>query len=131
MTLVDFLEARLGEDCQAARAIEAGGPWSSFGTSWEPGSSIASKATFHMDNCDTHVEITSDVNDCVLARDYLMRHDPARVLREVGAKRRILEDYVRSVRQVSEGLSVPQRRAVGALASVYDGHPDFREEWRP
>ena len=38
-------------------------------------------------------------------RSHILRYDPARVLREVAAKRAIVADYEASVRGVGEGLS--------------------------
>jgi hypothetical protein len=112
MTLVDFLEARLAEDKAWAREYRDAGVYG-IGVAKDGGS-------FRLP---------------VLC-------DPARVLREVEAKRRIIEaawaDHVRiegewescqSQEQMAAKDDVPD--TLRALASVYDSHPDFREEWRP
>ena len=50
---------------------------------------------------------------------HIARHDPARVLAECDAKRRIVERR--------NHLDGPTLRA---LAAVYADHPDWREEWK-
>lgn len=79
---------------------------------------------------------------------HIALHDPARVLREVEAKRRILAlhqaipawphgtvgaNYYRTTRVCA---SCDERTAVPCptlrlLALPYDQHPDYRTEWRP
>ena len=56
----------------------------------------------------------------------VVRHDPARVLREVEAKRKILADYDNGY---DEGLTPGLDVAVYYLVAVYSDHPDFRQEW--
>jgi hypothetical protein len=66
----------------------------------------------------------------------LAAHDPARVLAECEAKRRIVESWTMAegsaldgderVGGVADGL----RSAVEALAAAYADHPDYQEEWR-
>lgn len=68
--------------------------------------------------------------------EHIARHDPARVLREVAAKRELLADYERFVaerRRMMNGWdSYPETSPVlAAFAAVYADHPDFRDEWRP
>ncbi len=104
--LTAFLRARLDEDERVARAAV---------------------------DFDYGVRDWADDGDPVNA--HIARHDPARVLREVEAKRRLLEqfrlrgDSVRAVvRPVTGGVWDDLLRL---LALPYDGHPDYREEWRP
>lgn len=76
--------------------------------------------------------------------EHIARHDPAQVLAEVDAKRRILDAYVDAVRMErlmdetdddgkwdwlfkSEALE----GAVKLLALPYADRPGYREEWRP
>jgi hypothetical protein len=61
---------------------------------------------------------------------------PARVLREVAAKRVLLDDYERFVaerrRMMGGWDSHPEVSPVlTAFAAVYDAHPDYRPEWAP
>lgn len=130
--LVQFLRARLDEDEQTAAAA-SDGPW----TPWRrkallhglgqlehavtlPGEGVGSRASI----------ATASWMDA----EHIARHDPARVLAEVDAKRRIIVDYERYIAE--------RRRAMGGwyeggspiltfLAAVYAEHPDYRDEWRP
>lgn len=73
---------------------------------------------------------------------HIARHDPARVLREVEAKREFLDFAVRTrdlaEQQPTEGqardLRVKWAAYLTALkfdALRYADHPDYREEWKP
>ena len=99
--LVAFLRARLDEDEAQAKLIR---------------SQLAK----------TEATLTFSVYELVpegqLRRDVGV-YDPARVLREVEAKRRIIE-----------WCETEGRWYMGPvlyLASAYSDHPDYREEWRP
>jgi hypothetical protein len=61
--------------------------------------------------------------------EHIARHDPARVLREVAAKRVIMRYYGSPVGFPGEE-GVPGT-AMRALAAVYSDHPDYRQEWTP
>jgi hypothetical protein len=77
--------------------------------------------------------------------NHVRRWDPARVLAEVEAKRRILDDIVGEATGLD--MSVDMDRRIGArdeatepylgdqllrlLGLPYADHPDYREEWRP
>jgi hypothetical protein len=82
--------------------------------------------------------------------DHIARHDPARVLREVAAKRAILADYVETAKIVGaaeaeqERISVTARDYLDAkrelavllpvichLAAVHSDEPDYDPEWDP
>lgn len=137
MDLVEFLTARLDEDEQVARSAE-GGTWS-----WRQG---------YGDMCDDpecrygqlmsesggSLTLLMDVHGYDVHRDWegaehIARHDPARVLREVEAKRAILswvEWHVMTF-GASATLLASTQRLLLALASVYADHPDYQEEWRP
>ena len=52
--------------------------------------------------------------------------DPARVLREVEAHRRVVDIYAGSASVRAPDLS----EVVCGLAAVYAGHPDYKQEWR-
>jgi hypothetical protein len=75
------------------------------------------------------------------AAAYWRHFDPARVLAEVDAKRRILEQHHRSGQTcprcslgTEDGQVVFERDPCGTLrllALPYAGHPDYRAEWAP
>ncbi|MER7046747.1 DUF6221 family protein [Streptomyces jumonjinensis] len=70
------------------------------------------------------------------AAGHIARHDPARVLREIDAKRRVLTEYAEVIH--NEGASYEWAggwanglgRAAALLALPYTDHPDYREAWR-
>ncbi|MGW1998132.1 DUF6221 family protein, partial [Embleya sp. NPDC001921] len=72
---------------------------------------------------------------------HIARHDPLRVLRDVAARRRIVENYVKVCGYGHGGYTTRDEAYVLAegalattvkiLAAVYENHPDYREEWRP
>jgi hypothetical protein len=127
--LVAFLRARLDEDEQVARATPYPWPWAEdedeVGHVWAEGLNLVVK--------DAYPENAR----------HIARWDPARVLAEVEAKRRILDEVVPEVDGMDERIngewgigsiaeddyaSVPLLKL---LALPYAAHPDYREEWRP
>lgn len=65
----------------------------------------------------------------------IARHDPARVLRDVAAKRRLLEEYREAQAYYTANRSAPAGEvqglwtAVQLLAQPYSDHPGFQPEW--
>lgn len=145
--LIAFIQARLDEDEQGARAA-TGGTWvvgPNFG-----GRDNRVYVTFEGAGIDT-------IGTCVIAgqvanmpgfranASHIARHDPARVLREVEAKRRLLmlrSNAAGAVAGVWEGT--PNRNRVvdhayleaitdvlTELATVWSDHPDYQAEWSP
>jgi hypothetical protein len=137
LTLTDFLLARLAEDEAAARACAEAfpSPWEVADRGWrvriyaadvpdigdhaEPGDTRA-PCVIEVEPQRHHRELNDGgwLSDRV---EHIARHDPARVLADVEAKRRIVEWDVEQ--PVDRGV-------LNILASVYADHPDFREEWR-
>ncbi|MEV7584406.1 DUF6221 family protein [Streptomyces erythrochromogenes] len=123
MALVQFLRARLDEDEQIALSHRQ----------WSP--------DWYFD--DTAGEIRDSVNRGTVAfvpaeldATHIARHDPARALAEVEAKRRIIADYERYVAERRRAMggwdSYPGESPIlAALAAVYADHPDYRDDWRP
>jgi hypothetical protein len=65
---------------------------------------------------------------------YVARHDPARALREVEAKRAILAEtfpLIESEWGGSFGVSRWGEELLKYLALPYSDHPDYRAEWKP
>ncbi|MEV5613633.1 DUF6221 family protein [Streptomyces sp. NPDC052225] len=140
--LVQWLGEQLDVDAELADCATREGRWR------EMGQSILS---------DDNMEV---VTLCALEfADHIATHDPARVLSEIDAKRRIVARYVEAkaerirIRERyreafsdgDDGRSERCRRelheatlrlqihnaAVADLASVYADRPGYREEWRP
>ena len=115
MTLIEFLLARIAEDEAVARKAsrqKIAGPL----IRW---------------NADSAVLMNSEMLEAP-DRAHIARHDPARVLAECDAKRRIIAD---SMGLGPDGeLRFPSRQhgyPVRCLALPYADHPDYQPEWRP
>jgi Family of unknown function (DUF6221) len=136
-SLIAFLNARLDEDEAAARTA-TDGSW------YREGSEVRGHSRAYAGGEPGIVVIKWTWPQ---EADHIIRHDPARVLREVEAKRVIMEWHYRGLppEGAPEGLEIcageegdgdtwqmatpwpcPQIRA---LAAVYSDHPDYREEW--
>ncbi|MZF56929.1 hypothetical protein GTX53_24375 [Streptomyces sp. SID5594] len=133
--LVQFLRNRLAEDAaiaQAAASTEGGGTWeaaSENGTPWVSGRAQSGEYAvpivieFEYGNPDDHQRAA-----------HIARHDPARVLREIDAKRSLLElaeragDYHETF---VNGFAAALESTLRLHAVAYTDHPDYRGTWRP
>lgn len=111
--LVAFLSARLDEDWRIALAVTA----ESWGAS------------------DQLTQLKWDMLPGVAYR-HAKRHDPARTLREIEAKRAILGRCVQQAAKEHDNAMEEDRTWVlwpvlFDLAAVWSDHPDYREEWKP
>jgi hypothetical protein len=118
LSIVDFLNARLQEDEETAQAATPG-PWevddADYDTAVIAGGRWGGEGNVFDRKADAH---------------HVARHDPARALREVTAKRAILELFAISDEEGfggSEGWTL-MRDAVRQIAAVY---PDCPDEWKP
>ena len=139
-TITEFLNARLDEDeAAAAEAAHGSADWAERGTWWLEGvehNVVGDEEAF----CHP-----SNVN-------HIVRHDPARVLREVAMKRDLLAlhrpgkaefydgdqcDHCAGQCHSSSGLMCEEPDArypcdtVRTLATVHSDHPDYQPEWAP
>ena len=80
------------------------------------------------------------VEIATVANEHIARHDPARALREVEAKRELLDWYERRASIDSRGEDPDDyenvtgstlETVIQTLTTVYADHPDYRQEWRP
>jgi Family of unknown function (DUF6221) len=116
--LVAFLRARLDEDETAAKqaAGESPAPWAE-----DYGDLKAADGELIVDGVGYGGAAWH-----LYAVEHIARHDPARVLREVEAKRAILDLYEAAAIHDDTSLGVATlRTVVKALAAVYRDHPDF------
>lgn len=117
--LVTFLRARLNEDEQEAAAASPG-PW----------------------HVDAEADEVLAVDDIVVAEGFALsgqqlrattrhiaRHDPARVLAEVAAKRSMIGRI--DSHATIMGWDEVHGDLLRLLALPYADHPDYRDEWRP
>jgi hypothetical protein len=131
-----FVTARLDEDERVAREAIAENDGESDWQIEQPDPDEPSWRTPRplwlnvMDSCDPESMPPA-------MAEHIARHDPARVLAEVDAKRRILADYERYARERRRAMNGwdPEARnpspIVRYLALPYADRPGYREEWRP
>lgn len=121
MTIVEFLNARLDEDETKAKAAR--------GATW-----VASQRGGVVDLDDTQgQEVTGgdgglDWSDA----EFMAHHDPARALREIKAKRRLIDQWADRYSTNPHIVTTEESDAIDVLhtlASVYADHPDYRQEW--
>lgn len=154
--LVQFLRDRLNEDDAAARAVEDGSaPWD--GQWVTDGQNALRTRNGHV---LAYGHRTTDGRDLPMPlkpglAEHIARHDPARILREVEAKRQIVDTYALTVQLRDEAAArikaagdtpdandldtwdraqreaVILRDPVALLALPYADHPDYRDDWRP
>lgn len=120
--LTDFLLARIAEDEAVANSANSGARWESWNRSWdtEPQRDIAAGGV--------RLFAVPTMYD-----EHIARHDPARVLAECEAKRRIVERH--DVVDAAGGCAFCGEPApcehLRILTLPHSDHPDYRDEWRP
>ena len=139
--LIAFLRARLDEDEQTARAVGY--------ERIEVVDYLWESKHLLLQRDDGEAKATSEL-DASLAT-HIARHDPARVLAEVDAKRRTVElhgpatlhagggaahfETVRVCRSCEPPKQFPETAypcaTLRLLALPYASHPDYRDAWRP
>lgn len=118
--IVDFLHARLDEDEQAARdasGVVGGADWVVRNVPYE---GIA----FFSD----HDGVVGHRNATTMHAEL---HSPSRVLREVDAKRRIIELAGAISCSGAEFAEQDYQTLTRSLAAVYSDHPDYQADWAP
>lgn len=142
MTLAEFLLARYAEDEAAARAASPS-PWQygsvesiAGGALYDATRRIASIAYEQPDDHDGTIARHLLWQEADANGAHIARHDPARVLADVAAKRAIVARCEHAVKSfdrypnAGNGMAVHALTDVlRALAQVYSSHPDFRAEW--
>lgn len=120
--LVIFLRAQLEED-ERGGGVEGDGHWE-----------CTSTGVLDLGGIEGFDGVVQGPRDAIY---HMARHDPARVLAEVEAKRRILDVAVALAETQGDG-PVGERLMKDAsdlllahLCSAYAGQPGYREMWRP
>jgi len=121
-SLTDFLLARIAEDEAAATAIYDHDRWiveeDDNGDEW----------VTEVDRADQHWRVA--MLRRIGVADHIATHDPARVLAECDAKRRIVEQWD-DHGWTGPGWDYMKERMLSLLAIPYADHPDYDESWRP
>lgn len=114
MTIEEFIEARLVEDEDIAAGATRG-PRRPDGWSEDYGQEFV-----------VVVGVRDGVPDCVVRSTdesrHIARHDPARVLRDIAAKRKALAWYLGD----DENVMWP---TIQMIAAIWSDHPDYQQEW--
>src|SRR5262245_47654399 len=133
--LIEFLTARLNDDEAAAQGAADGDGYMTWSL---PSTGVVEAAGGDLDGL-----VVAPRNTAI----HIVRWDPARVLAEVAAKRRIIEEHDKISRRYqaalddrdeNDGLVIALAAKATVLDSIvrllalpYDQHPNYREEWRP
>jgi hypothetical protein len=119
--LMQFLHDRLDDDGQTAQAAGV------RSTAWPVG------GTLFLDGVEHNVIGDEEAFCHPHNAAHIARHDPARVLREVEAKRRTVTDLAATVAgdYIDDGEPVLAEHVLRLLALPFADHPDYREDWRP
>lgn len=152
--LVEFLEARLVED--EAIALKSGGSEAEWLYRAEYDNETGNEVVWANSRTEEWLGpaqkkpyvsygryVTMDHEGCLPAVDeddgtHIARHDPARVLREVAAKRAILAAYLQIPTEpnlsryneiIDKGYGEALENSITHLACVYSDHPDFNPDW--
>lgn len=125
--LVEFLTARLDEDelvAQAAARLQDD-PENGWGVARSDSYAESEKRRW----IAPHIGMLYEAESAA----HVARHDPARVLREIEAKRQIIADHERIPGDGINYTFAEQNRAedlLKALALPYADRPGWKEEWR-
>lgn len=112
-----WLNAQLDEDERLARAAGA-----DTELSWHRDERYVAADRTHVDSDDEDLVLHIAMDGTPSAMEHIARHNPARVLAEVEAKRLMLDLH----RECTGACYV-----VRVLALPYAGRDGYREEWRP
>ncbi len=136
--LVEFLKARLNDDEQSALAATPS-PWISHRLSSRDQATIVQdlgRRSITGDPIGAPVVASTYRPSGMANAEHIARHDPARVLREVAAKRRLLAEYAEYQEndtekryEYADGWANGLGFAVRLLALAYADHEDYRVEW--
>lgn len=144
MTLTEFLTARLDQDEASARGATADPGVAAQWNETTSGCLDIGRPDYGDQNWHDYVWTQGDSR----VTRFIASHDPARTLREIAAKRKILAIHhvVDAIHHLVRGGychgcgdnaagywttltdECPEKRA---LAAVYADHPDYRPEWAP
>ncbi|APE21429.1 MULTISPECIES: DUF6221 family protein [Streptomyces] len=135
--LIAFLRARLDEDEELAlQAQQLGGA-----PSWDSAADVLLLPGLKTRRRLAEQGVPDALQDAVEA--HAARHDPARVLADVDAKRRIVTAYEEAATEFQDigpgmvsydrmvGSVSSLRTAIECLSLAYADHPDYQDMWRP
>lgn len=129
--IVGFLRARLDEDEAVARAATEGEVnWSHW--TFDPRRSVVVTPDEFIVAAGVDKDAMNDPDG-----EHIARHDPARVLADVAAKRAMIDHVEGCEEQIQGEWGVGPTtedtwvEVFGPMAAVYSDHPDYQQEWKP
>jgi len=132
--LIAFVAARLDEDEAAAKAAAEQArydEWDAVGDRTDDEIGRSNWRVVGVALMETHP-------GAMASAQHIARHDPARVLRDVAADRKLLAEWQKAeARSAGDddrgyaGVADGLRLAVKIRAERFDCHPDYRQEWAP
>jgi len=135
MTIIEFLTARYDEDEAAARTCLGVNALADMRRGIDPPRWTRDGGSIRDDRPDGSGHPVLRVQHTwAREAEHITRHDPARTLADIAAKRRILEEHAPGRDRCDEhdaSFRTIPCPTILALASVYADHPDHRQEWRP
>ena len=126
--LIAFVTARLDEDEAAAKAAarKRNAPWRSEKLQTD----LAGRVNNSPEGASPSERdrgFVASTNSRSIA-DHIARHDPARVLREITAKRAVIRRYEDAAFGAEDTVNVLYL-VVSDLSGCWSDHPDYRQEW--
>ena len=116
LTVTEFVLARIAEDESAAREVILPGPWTCTGG-----------LVTHVSDVGTIWIVAEHVGE---DGPHIARHDPARVLAQCAAMRKIVEDREHIATIPGHGAMLAHADFVlRQLTSIWSDHPDFDPAW--
>lgn len=126
MDIGEFLQARLDEDEQ--QALDAAG-WDTLGVERDSGMWHREGLNSVVDSSRRLIVYGDGPAPAGAQADHLACHDPARVLREVAAKRKIIAEAEHAILHLDWSAGLFAETVLGALATAYLEHPDYDPRW--
>jgi hypothetical protein len=127
--LVKFLCARLDQDERMARAAETREGWKIEEKT--DGDSLFTEISFFQIYGDAFPWQESARSLLPGDAAHIVRHDPARVLRQVEGLRIVMREHLEEECCAVCLDDVEGCPTLRALAAPYANHKDYRDEWRP
>jgi hypothetical protein len=144
--LVQWLGQQLDEDERIARAArprpgdQTAGEWVAYphrptSPTDDPSRNVHLVGSREPDGREWVVAETGQADRAPTVAEFIAAHDPARVLREIDAKRKIIAEHDVYSRPLGERMDCQSYdfpcTTLRLLALPYADRPGYREEWRP
>jgi hypothetical protein len=126
--LIAFVTARLDEDEAVAKGTGGDGP----DGQWARREDEVGTGYGHLYDGRGEVVVYDEGAPGDIGFDHIASHDPAHVLREVEATRKLVQRFGAALAIRKEELDMGVAYLYGQMcdeAAVWSDHPDYRQEW--